>query len=505
MLIVGIEPKAPGLNIFKSATTPRLGLVRLGTSAQELGHKCRIYCEDAGDPINWGEVILADIILLSATTSTVLRAYKLIQELRKANNKAPILIGGPHVTFLPEEALEAGADFVFRHAADQSFLQWLNWFQTCSSDRHALLGIRGLSFQLDGEYRHTQRPEEVSPDSWPTPDLRLVVGHKPKCINLIGSEGCPYDCDFCSECRMHGHSYRFRSTDKLIADLEFYNNIYDPTIPIFLCDDNLGANPTRLIKLCQRIVARGLQRPYYGQVRLDLAKRPDVIYWMSRAGFERASIGYESPELASLVACGKRLNPAQMKDLTKIFHKHGITIHSMWAIGFDQDRLSTIFATIWACCNWWIGTYQILFLTPIPGAPRYERLMGKGRIFDPDLAQYKEHEGEGRIFNYDWSKYDGHYVVSYPKGMSWRLLQILVIFVALPGIYNPIQTLWIFLVSNIRTLKRILIGQAFLPKIEFKSHLTTLGWRLAGLITALRAQGGVYRYLKDWSHLPKQG
>jgi len=463
MRIVGIEPKAPGRHVFSQAPAPRLGLPRLLTIAKQLGHKPIIYYEEVS-PINWRAVRMAHVIMISSITSTIDRAYDIIREIKRVNPWAPILIGGPHVTFLPEEALEAGADYVFRHAADESFPEWLAWYRGSADPKNegGIYHIKGISFQRDGIYYHNQRPTVVDLNTLPTPDLSLIYGFKPPFVTICSSEGCPYDCEFCSEVPMHGRNYRFRSAERVVEDIRYYRQKYG-NIRIFFGDDNLGANPSRLERLCHLLIEQGLVGNYSGQVRLDLAENLELLHLMNRAGFSRVFIGYESVNPTSLQSTGKNLDPSQMAHWTKVFHQAGLAIHAMWVLGFDPDTRETIKATIRACMRWGIETNQFLILVPIPGSRLRERL-----------------KREGRILSAPWSDYDGHHVVFQPRYISARDLQIWVMLKAMPQIYNFWQTLHIFVRGNWRTIRRSLSLKTPHPWAEFRENFVTAGLRLWG-------------------------
>ena len=479
MLIVGIEPKAPGLHIFSQSYIPRLGLPQLLTIAEQMGHQCEIYCEEIM-PILWDKVARADMILVSSITPTAPRAYALIKKIREeVNPTAPVLIGGPHVTFLPEEALDNGADYVFQHEADESFVQFLKWW-TSRREPHELFTVPGLSFRIGDRYHHTSSPPRVDLDTLPTPNLDLIYGYKkPKAIPLITSRGCPWGCEFCSEIAMFGRGYRFRSEQKLVEDIKYYDRRYGK-IPIFIADDNLGANKLRLERLCCGIIDSGLVRSYTGQVRLDLAEHSQTLAIMNQAGFERAYIGYESTNPKSLEAMGKGLSYKQMARYTKIFHKHGIAIHAMWILGFDDDSLETVKETIRSSIQWRIETTQFLILVPVPGSQLYERF-----------------KRENRIFNWDWSKYDGHHITFYPKGMPARQLQIAVMLDAMPRLYNFGQTLKIFIVNNLRTATGLFSRRSWHPLREFKGNFITLFARMWGNGATKKMKKPIREYLKQ--------
>lgn len=498
MLIIGIEPRAPGLHIFTQAYTPRAGLPRLLTRAQELGHQCIIFCEEMrSSQINWELISQADLILISSITSTAPRAYSIIKLIKEYNKHAPILGGGPHFTFEYQEALSNGIDYVFRHWADHSFFEWLNWYQgladaqnVTSHDLQKLLDIHGLAYKIAGHVHRTGLPEIVNPDSWPTPDFRLVHGYKPKFITLISSEGCDHNCEFCSEWTMHGAQYRSRSPEKVITDIIYYRKLYGK-IPIFFGDDNLAADlksrdnsvliygHDRLKKLCELILQADLKGVYSGQVRLSLADRPELLELMAKVGFDRVYIGYESINPANTNAVGNKLNFEQMAQQTMAFHQHGIAIHAMWVLGFDNDTLDTVKRTIESCIKWRIGTNQFMILMPLPGSPLRSRLIKANRI----------------IHN-DWEKYDGHHVVFIPQLMKAWELQAAVMLEAMPRVYNLGQTFRIYLGSNIRTLKRWLTHKAPHPGIEFKSAFVTLILRLVGRDVVRQAKKPAKKYLE---------
>ncbi len=477
MLIIGIEPKSPGLHIFSKMFIPRLGLPQLLTIAEKLGHECEIYCEQI-IPIPWERVPDADIVLISSITSTAPRAYSLIRRIREVNRNAPVLIGGPHVTFLPEEALDNGADFVFRHEADESFPAFMEWYLS-GREFQALNDIPGLSFKVGNSYYHTPQPPKVDLDILPTPDLDLIKGlGKPSSVPMITSRGCPWDCDFCSEIAMFGRKYRFRSEEKVIDDIRYYDRRYGK-IPIFFAEDNFGANKARLERLCQSIIDNGLVRSVEGQVRLDLAGSPQTLKLMNRAGFQRAFIGYESTNQESLKAAGKGLHENEMGQLTRQFHKNGIAIHAMWVLGFDNDTLETVKNTIRASIKWKIETTQFLILFPIPGSRLFYRL-----------------KDDDRIFNWDWSRYDGHHVNFYPQNMTPSQLQVAVMLDAMPRMYGLWLTLKIFLLNNMRSGIALLKGR-WHPFRELRSNLETLVVRVWGKSATRRMKKTLRKYLEQ--------
>lgn len=485
MYIIGIEPKAPGLHIFAKGYMPRLGLPLLLTIAEQMGHQCQIFCEEIA-PIQWDIVEKADLVLMSTITSTAPRTYDQIKKIKEINPRAPVLIGGPHVTFLTEEALKEGADYVFRHEADESFSKFLKWSESKNKNLQELFEIFGLSFKIGDRFQHNPDPLIVDLDTLPTPNLDLIFRYsKPDVIPIITSRGCPHNCEFCSETAMSGRKYRFRSEQKIIEDIRYYDRRYGKT-SIFIADDNLGANPLRLERLCQAIIDNGLVRPLTGQIRLDLAKRPQTLAIMARAGFERVCVGYESTNPQSLEEMGKGLKYEEMEEYTRIIHQFNIAIHAMWVAGFDHDTLETVWNNLRASIKWLIETTQILILGPSPGADLYKRLIR-----------------ENRIFNWDYTKWDGHHAVFYTKNMTPFQLQVAVLLEAMPKLYNLWQTARIFVINNWRLVTGFLRPN-WHPIREMKRNVYTLLVRLWGKYATWRAKKPVRKYLQEIALLMKK-
>ncbi|MHA1672502.1 MAG: B12-binding domain-containing radical SAM protein, partial [Promethearchaeota archaeon] len=107
--IIFVEPKTEKLHIYSKFELPRIGAVLLATIMRNLGHECRSYYLKTNDFL--AKNISADLVCISTITTTAPAAYIIAQYYQSRN--IPVVIGGPHVTALPEEALEY-ADYVIR-------------------------------------------------------------------------------------------------------------------------------------------------------------------------------------------------------------------------------------------------------------------------------------------------------------------------------------------------------------------------------------------------------
>ena len=210
-----IEPEPPSVHIMSPWRYPRLGLPMIGAALKAAGHDVRIYCTDMA-PVDWDDVAGADLVGLSTTTSTAPAGYAMADRLRGLG--VPVVMGGAHVTFMADEALEH-VDYVARGEGGDSLM--LELIEALNGDRE-LDSIRGLSFMRDGRAVHNERRDACPDlDELPVPDLTLIAGHeRMRSTPIMTSWGCPFGCSFCSVTAMFGRKYRYRSAESVVAEIE---------------------------------------------------------------------------------------------------------------------------------------------------------------------------------------------------------------------------------------------------------------------------------------------
>ena len=102
--LVFVEPKSTHLHVYSRVCIPRLGSVLLGTIMRGKGYDVRVYIEDIHD-LDMNEVLSADLVAISAITSTAPQSYRLAEQVRRAGGI--VVMGGTHTSFLPEEGMIA--------------------------------------------------------------------------------------------------------------------------------------------------------------------------------------------------------------------------------------------------------------------------------------------------------------------------------------------------------------------------------------------------------------
>ena len=386
-----IEPGAPSMHQWSHSSFVRLGLPMIGAALKQQGHDVRIYCPQLA-PVDWDDVYSAELVGLSSTTSTTPATYDIADDLRR--RRIPVIIGGSHVTFMADEALEH-ADYVARGEGGETIM--LELVEALQGERE-LEAVTGLSFTRDGEAVHNPLHERCSDlDTLPFPDLALIAGHERLTnVPIMTSWGCPFACNFCSVTAMFGRKYRFRSAESVVAEIK-----QKKPERIFFYDDNFAADRKRLKRLLRMMIDEGLVMPWGAQVRTDVVRDKELLELMQASGADFVALGLESVNQDTLDGYEKSQTVGDIEHAIKVLHDYGIRSHGMFVLGADSDTPSSVRDTVTFALKNRIDTVMLNVLTPLPGTQRFAELKAEGRIIDTR-----------------WYLYDAQHVVFRPRQMT---------------------------------------------------------------------------------------
>lgn len=431
MYIRLIEPKASSNNVYDHARLPRLGLPLIGRILADQGHDVRIYVETLA-PVDWDDLLQADLIGISTTTSTTPPAYAMSDKLRAQGKK--VVLGGAHVTFVPDEALEH-ADYVVRGEGHATMVELVDMLESGA----CLSSVAGLSYHgPDGPVHNPDRPncDEAAFAALPSPDITLIVGHeRMSTVPIMTQWGCPFNCNFCSVIKMFGRRVRARPVEVVLDELE----MVPPGKEVFFYDDNFVVDKRRTKALLRGMIERGLNVHWSAQMRAEAIFKNrrtgewdiELLELMRDSNCSWVYIGFESVNPAALEEYHKQQTVDDITESIRAFHAYGILVHGMFVLGCDADTLKTIRATVDFAIVHQIDTVQFLTITPLPGTEFYQQM-----------------KDEKRIVSRDWSLYDGHHAVIQPAKLTPYELQMATLR-AMLRFYAP-RRAWRMLLSNIR-------------------------------------------------------
>jgi radical SAM superfamily enzyme YgiQ (UPF0313 family) len=374
--VILVEPASVEANVFSAfAGLPLMGPLYLGTILARNGCDVTVINEDLlGRRIGFADLD-ADVLGLSCLTSTVERGYELAALFKRRNPGGRVIMGGPHVSFLQEEALRF-ADHVVVGEGENVVVDLV---------RHG----------SDEAVIHGTPVEDM--DSLPFVDWSLLVNaDRLKVQPLMFSRGCPFACNFCSVTAMFGRRYRAMSPERVLE--EFARS----RLPgAFVYDDNFAAKKSRTNRIVDGLVSMAGRNPvrwWTAQVRADITNDEDLVHRMTLAGCPRVYVGFESINARTLREMHKGQSPEDVRRSIRVFHKHVLRVHGMFVLGSDTDDADTIRATGEFVRRERIDSVQYMILTPFPGTPVFDRL-----------------ESEGRLLHRMWRYYDAQHVVFRPR------------------------------------------------------------------------------------------
>ena len=246
-----IEPISPSRHLWSKSYFVRLGLPMIGAALATAGHDVRIFNPQLS-PIDWADVYSSDLVGISSTTSTIIEAYRIGDELRRRG--IPVIVGGSHVTFMADEALEH-ADYVARGEAGETIMVELaealagdRELGSTPASRTGARTARPCTRRCTSAARISTRCRSRTSRSWTATNGSANTP-------IMTSWGCPFDCTFCSVTAMFGKKYRFRSAESVVAEIK-----QKEPERIFFYDDNMAANRKRLKRLLAAHDRRGRRR-----------------------------------------------------------------------------------------------------------------------------------------------------------------------------------------------------------------------------------------------------
>jgi radical SAM superfamily enzyme YgiQ (UPF0313 family) len=325
---------------------------------------------------NWSEIDFTrpyDVVGITGTTVQIPRAYEVADEFRKRGTT--VLMGGPHVSFLPREAL-GHADSVVRWEADEVWGRVLDDIEAKNLKKvYSPKFPQSLDFKV---HRPVSRVFHVETPSW----LPLQI----KAATIQIQRGCPHNCEFCSVTTFNGRRVRHKSVAYVAEEIK-RAKAEGARFFLFL-DDNIVADKGYAKELFEALIPLNIR--WLSQTEINIAD-DDVIDLAVRAGLRFAVIGFESIDAETLgkaTSLAKKSWRRKYEEGAAKLRRRGVMIHGGFIFGLDHQTADQAFETVeWAIRNK-LTVSHFTLATPLPGSRLFRRL-----------------HKEDRIATYDWSKY----------------------------------------------------------------------------------------------------
>jgi radical SAM superfamily enzyme YgiQ (UPF0313 family) len=380
MRIALISPKGPlyrhrGGIFGKSLRYQPLTLTTLAALVPpEIDADISLYDEGIGDVPGDLEADLAGITVI---TGTAPRAYEIAAQIRARGTK--VVLGGPHVTLVPDEAARH-ADAIVTGYAEDTWPQLLRDFKAGSLKR---VYRQAPDFSLD-------RPQ--------MPFARRELFDKRHFLTQAvfeATRSCAHDCEFCVAPAAWGRKQFQKPVSWVIEDIRRVGQKRILFIDLNLISDREYARElfTALTPLRVR---------WFGLSTVLIAHDRELMELIARSGCRGLLLGLETLTREGLQDARKKFNGSvDYAGLIADLHALGIAIQGCFVFGLDHDTRDVFDATVQFAVDTGIDLPRFALLTPFPGTPLHQRLLE-----------------QGRILTRDWELYDGQHVVFRPLRMS---------------------------------------------------------------------------------------
>jgi radical SAM superfamily enzyme YgiQ (UPF0313 family) len=342
------------------ASLPSLGLLTLAGMTPKQ-HSLE-YLEIA-DLKQMGEIPTHfDVVAISSYTAQISEAYELADRYRKIG--APVIMGGLHVSVLPEEAAQHCDAVVI----GEGELSWLKVLEDC--EKRSLKQYYGDN---SGDFDLGQSP---------LPAYELLDISKYNRLTVQTSRGCPFQCEFCASSILLTKKYQQKPIKNVLAEIDKIKSLWKRPF-IELADDNTFVNKAYWKELLPQL--KKCQVKWFTETDVSVADDDELLALLQDSGCAEVLVGLESPVVAGLDGIEKKGNWklkrwSKNKEAVKKVQSHGIRVDGCFVIGLDghePDIFEEVFSFVKETN---LFDVQITIPTPFPGTPFYDRLKKEGRL-----------------------------------------------------------------------------------------------------------------------------
>lgn len=342
------------------ASLPSLGLLTLAalTPASTETH----YFEIADLALCDGVPDEFEVVAISSFSAQIKDAYTLADRYRALGTK--VILGGLHVTAMPEEA-RLHADVIVLGEGETVWPQVMH--DLSSGNLSPVYDARGHNFDLKDA---------------PVPRFDLLEPQRYNRLTIQTQRGCPFRCEFCAASIQISPTYKLKPVERVLNEIQYIKSLWDRPF-IEFADDNTFVNKPHSKRLMKALVKEQVR--WFTETDLSVAEDLELLQLMQDAGCAQVLIGFESATFSGLDGIEQRSNwkarkvDSYMNAIQRI-QDRGITVNGCFILGLDGTGPES-FENIWRfVCESHLYDVQITVLTPFPGTPLYRRFKSEERL-----------------------------------------------------------------------------------------------------------------------------
>ena len=349
------------------ASLPSLGLLTLAGMTPSCHEVHYLEIADLKDSRSTQETLDDfDLIAISSYSAQIKEAYQLADII--GDKGVPVVMGGLHVTCLPDEA-KKHCDAV---VIGEGEVSWPKLVRDAEKGKiKSFYGKIGEEFDLNEA---------------PMPAFELLDIDKYNRLTVQTSRGCSHRCEFCASSILLTKYYKQKPPEKVLAEIDKIRELWEHPF-IEFADDNTFVNKDYWKKVLPDIRERKIR--WFTETDISIAQDKELLKLMRKSGCAQVLIGLESPSVEALSGIETKQNwkakqlPAY-KEAIKTIQSHGISVNGCFILGLDEQG-PDIFNEVYNFVeDSGLHEVQITIQTAFPGTPLFKRLEEEDRIIEKD-------------------------------------------------------------------------------------------------------------------------
>jgi radical SAM superfamily enzyme YgiQ (UPF0313 family) len=334
---------------------------------------------------------LFGITTLCATYPFVLQLARILKE----RYCKPIVFGGPQATMTAQRTMELFPyiDYIVAHEGEITIVALLKTIQENRDPQN----VAGIFYRRNGSIQATPfRPFIGNLDDSPFPDFGAIdiAAYQKIYPNVripvdIG-RGCPFQCTFCSTAMMWKRSFRMKSPQRAVAEMDSLHIQFGVDY-FFLTQDNLTTKKSYVLEFCEALQGKNYTWDCYS--RCDTLD-DEMLAAMVAAGCKHVFFGIESASEKYQKLIKKNLKLENIENAINACVKQGVSFTTSYIMGFPEEDRADLSATLKACLRDAARNprqVKLNVLAPIPGTELSDKYLNRFTsplAFQPDASPF---------------------------------------------------------------------------------------------------------------------
>ncbi len=315
----------------------------------------------------------ADIIGISIKSFTLTSALDIVEKIKETGFSGKLVAGGPHITLDGKNFMQENEDFDYAIVGEgeETIIELVQIIEGKIDAKD----VQGLIYRKGNTIVNENRPWNNKIDKIEFPDYTCFDSVDKNGIEsypLVTSRGCPYECSYCSVGNVIGKSWRSRSPESVVEELEQAKKKYS-SAEFKVLDDNFTLGLQRAKDVCKLLIEKDVFMGWScpNGIRADKIDN-ELLDLMKKSGCHTISIGVESGDMDVFKRINKGENLEDVEKAIRMIKKHEIRVEGFFIIGlpgstYDKDKESIKFAKTLE-----LDSASFGILVPYPGTPIWD-------------------------------------------------------------------------------------------------------------------------------------